>query len=408
MKLNGNIKDRFQVKLFSTERGTVTYTSWQVCGTNRLGNRIRENFKDQNAAKARKLALEAEYLATTDETQLKATTLSDKQLEIARKAFLTVNEDLVLQALEFWQKHGSPVASNVPFLDDAKVEFVAWCKKELAEGRMRQRTFDGKKNNLDILSDYLGNPHLDQITETTVKDFVAKRKAEGKSEPTIKKNVEGLSSLMQFAKERKWIKINVARENQVILPDVEKEIHILAMADVEAYLRKAESFENGKWLPFVVLALIAGIRPTEIYRMESVGGWKLVNMVDGEIVLPGSITKTGVKRIIRFNDAPEKQGAFNSCLRAWLEVCHGKPIFPGIAADYRKFRSTVVGITKHIHDVLRHTAISAFFRLVGEYGRTAEQFGNSEGIIKEHYQGKISSTETATFYSHRPTVNAGH
>ena len=195
--------------------------------------------------------------------------------------------------------------------------------------------------------------------------------------------------------------MNVARENQIILPDVEKEIAILSVADVEKYLVQAQAFEDGKWLPFVVFALIAGMRPMEIQRMESVGGWKLVNMADGEISLPASITKTGTKRIIRFNDATEKQGAFNSCLRAWLEICHGKPIYPGTDADYREFRATV-GISEHIHDVLRHTAISAFFRLVGEYGRTAEQFGNSESIIKDHYQGKISSVETAALSS-QPT-----
>jgi hypothetical protein len=55
------------------------------------------------------------------------------------------------------------------------------------------------------------------------------------------------------------------------------------------------------------------------------------------------------------------------------------------------------------HDVMRHTAISYFFRDTGSYGLTAEQFGNSEAIIKKHYQGRVSSEDTQKFYSIKPS-----
>ena len=55
-----------------------------------------------------------------------------------------------------------------------------------------------------------------------------------------------------------------------------------------------------------------------------------------------------------------------------------------------------------VPNVLRHTAISHYFRAAGSYGRTAEQFGNSEGIIKKHYQSRVSSKETKRFYALRP------
>ena len=51
---------------------------------------------------------------------------------------------------------------------------------------------------------------------------------------------------------------------------------------------------------------------------------------------------------------------------------------------------------------MRHTAISHYFRATGSYGRTAEQFGNSESIIKKHYQSRVSSKETKRFYALRP------
>ena len=52
---------------------------------------------------------------------------------------------------------------------------------------------------------------------------------------------------------------------------------------------------------------------------------------------------------------------------------------------------------------MRHTAVSHFFRATGSYGRTAEQFGNSETIIKNHYQGRVSSDEAERFYQLLPT-----
>lgn len=55
-----------------------------------------------------------------------------------------------------------------------------------------------------------------------------------------------------------------------------------------------------------------------------------------------------------------------------------------------------------VPDVLRHTAISHYFCATGSHGRTAEQFGNSEGIIKKHYQSRVSSKDTKRFYALRP------
>jgi hypothetical protein len=37
-----------------------------------------------------------------------------------------------------------------------------------------------------------------------------------------------------------------------------------------------------------------------------------------------------------------------------------------------------------------------------EYGKAAEQFGNSEAIIKKHYQSRVSSDDTKKFYALMP------
>jgi len=50
-------------------------------------------------------------------------------------------------------------------------------------------------------------------------------------------------------------------------------------------------------------------------------------------------------------------------------------------------RSQLAGITDWPHDVMRHTAISHYFRLTGSYGRSAEMFGNSEASSRRTTKG---------------------
>jgi hypothetical protein len=51
---------------------------------------------------------------------------------------------------------------------------------------------------------------------------------------------------------------------------------------------------------------------------------------------------------------------------------------------------------------MRHTAISHYFRKTGSSGQAAEQFGNSENIIRKHYQARVSTADTKAFYALRP------
>ena len=104
--------------------------------------------------------------------------------------------------------------------------------------------------------------------------------------------------------------------------------------------------------------------------------------------------------------------AIRHTLSAWLRACKGKPFFPSnwrrdfdaikAKAGYPKPTKENPEPKPWPEDVLRHTAISHYFRKVGSYGQTAEQFGNSEAIIKAHYQGRVTSEDTKRFYSLMP------
>jgi integrase len=130
------------------------------------------------------------------------------------------------------------------------------------------------------------------------------------------------------------------------------------------------------------------LRPFEASRLA----WEQVNLKDGEIRLDATQTKTKTGRTVKICPT----------LKAWLAAHKGKSFFP---ANWRKEFEAVKAaatITTWPVDVLRHTAISHYFRKTGSYGFTAEQFGNSEAIIKAHYQSRVSSEDTKAFYRIMP------
>jgi len=190
-----------------------------------------------------------------------------------------------------------------------------------------------------------------------------------------------------------------AVEIEGLTDDDDREPVVLAVKECAALLRAAEKFENGRLVPYVALCLFGGLRPFETARLT----WDQVNLADGEIRLKGTQTKTGKGRIV----------VICKTLKAWLSQYRksGDIYRPKYEYDLKKLRASIGYGSKSeeqpelkpwVPDVLRHTAISHYFRATGSYGRTAEQFGNSESIIKKHYQGRVTSEETKRFYALRP------
>ena len=78
-------KTRFKVIPFINPSGTRV---WRVSGCKMDGSRVRENYRDENKARCRQIDLEAEFLREPQETSIRATKLSDDQLQLAELAIL--------------------------------------------------------------------------------------------------------------------------------------------------------------------------------------------------------------------------------------------------------------------------------------------------------------------------------
>lgn len=99
----------------------------------------------------------------------------------------------------------------------------------------------------------------------------------------------------------------------------------------------------------------------------------MIDLACGEIELPAEITKTGRKRTI----------TIQPILRKWLVA------FPGEVLPEKNTDRDLKAIRKKLaltHDVCRHSWFTYFVASFDSFAKAAKEGGNSEQIVKEHYE----------------------
>ena len=391
-------KQRFKIQQFTNPRtGSV---SWRVAGSKRDGTRIRENFTREHDAKCRHIDLEAEYLTRQTETNLRATNLTDVQVKLAEMVFRRLKDDAdITRAVDYWLKHGrkDSVTIESPRLDEAVKQFMAWldgAKDSTGNGicTLREHSRKGLRVRVNIFGNGISNLRVDDIGPEVVEEFLGKLDVSPVTRDNYKRDISRFFSWC-MERPRKWTRTNPCG-TITIEKDEKKPPVVLTLQQAEDLLRAAE---NQSVAPYVAVCLFGGLRPFETSRLT----WDAINLEDKEIRLEANQTKTGRARVV----------SIGATLLSWLKAYKDTPLFPtgwrtkfdavkeaagfGTPTDDNK-------LVPWVPDIMRHTAASHYFRLTGSYGQTAEQFGNSEAIIKTHYQGRVSTSDTKKFYSLKP------
>jgi integrase len=369
---------RFKVIEFENKSGT---TSFRVDGYKRDGKRVRENFATLAAANCRQIELETEYLKGHAETGIQATKLTPEQLRLSEAAMIQLGDDWarLLDAVSHWKQHGKKQSAiESPELDAAVDEYLLW----LDASTFRDATKRHWKTRMNVFKNSVGRTRVADVTPEFIETFLAGRKTSAVGKDTDRRAV---SRFFSWCIENKWIATNPARKQTRTRKAETTPPAVLTVKQCKALLKASE---RQGLAPYVAVCLFGGIRPTETSRLT----WAQVNLKDREIRLEGNQAKMRRPRVVAICDT----------LAAWLKAHKNKPFYP---PNWRKKFDAVKAkakITEWPADVLRHTAASHYFRQSGSYGRTAEQFGNSESIIKAHYQGRVTSDETKKFYALRP------
>lgn len=389
----------FRIVEFTNRSGS---SSWRVTGHTRDGKRVRENFGDLVSAQARQIELSTAWLSKQTDTIARSTTLTDEQLRIAEACFLRLENNAdMLPAIEQFirngRKHGA--VNEQIRVDEAATRFKTWLDS-IPEAEMSDFTKKNLRNRINLFVNSIPNLKLTQITPDAINEFLAKRQV---SLQTRINDRLAVSRFFTWAKSQKLVASNPARTEEKIRRPARPEPAVLSVDDAEKLLRAAEDYKGGRLVPYLAVCLFGGLRPmSEALRLT----WDRVNFADGELTV-SSANKTKRGRTIKL-DSP---------LREWLEAYKDLPFK---ATDWKRSFDMIKAkagfgtptkenptLKPWVEDYARHTAISHYFRKTGSYGLTAERFGNSEGVIRAHYQGRVTSANTDRFYSIRPSKRAG-
>ena len=170
----------------------------------------------------------------------------------------------------------------------------------------------------------------------------------------------------------------------------DREPTILAIPQVLRLLRAATTERAGAMLPYVVLGLFCGIRPTELRRLS----WDDVDLAGGTVTISGKVAKMRGRRIVSIAD---NAAAF------LLE--HAAAHTPLVPANWRKDFAAVraaAGLADWTADILRHTAISYHLGKHKDDAAAAAWAGNSADVIHRHYKGLVKAADVEAFWSITP------
>lgn len=196
-------------------------------------------------------------------------------------------------------------------------------------------------------------------------------------------NIGRLRSLFSFCRRREWLLKNPCDGLEAVRLDTTPP-RVLTPAEVRTLFDACPK----QLLPYLTLAVFAGIRPDEILGLT----WADVRW-DLKAVMVNR-TKTRRRRIV-----PLEPVALE-----WLRTCDQSTALCPSKATVKRARKALRKALGGVwpQDVLRHTAASYLLSLHGDTGKVALRLGNSANILMRHYHNLVSAEATAEFWAVRP------
>jgi integrase len=197
-----------------------------------------------------------------------------------------------------------------------------------------------------------------------------------------------LNILFSFALRRGWILENPI--SHIERPDPEDgEIHILSLDQCSKLLTRAGSPQHEIMLPAVAIQLFAGLRRSEIQRLD----WSEIDVEGRSIIVSARKAKTRQRRVITIREN----------LSGWLHpyVRTAGPVAPTVGFRER-FDDLIEPFRPWPSNALRHSFGSYLFGLTKNENLVAAEMGNSPGIVFKHYRALVSNKAAKQFWELRP------
>lgn len=142
------------------------------------------------------------------------------------------------------------------------------------------------------------------------------------------------------------------------------------------------------FIPWLALALFAGIRPEEIDRMN----WDNVDLKRAMVTLDALGTKVRARRIVHLKPVAVD----------WLKLGGRLPLPRMTRIRCLRRLRELFGWKAWKKDCLRHTCASCWLASDPDAGRVAMELGNSVGVLHRHYKELISAEVAKEFWALSP------
>ncbi len=359
------------------------YPSGQVAyqiGVMVNGIRTRETFKTRDEADTR---AEQMRVARQNEGTAAFSLATDVRVEAAKGTeMLRPYSATITEACQYYVDHVLRYRT-APSIDEIVEKMIA----DAGKANRRPDTIAELRQRLGQFAVVYGDRQLTSITFEEVEQWIG----EANSPRSRINRRRKLGQLFNFAIRRKWAEENLAL--LVTPPDYDdQEPGILSVEQCAHLLEHATKFNL---LPYITLGLFAGLRASELERME----WSKVKLAGRIITVDATASKVRSRRNVEINDT----------LAACLKLCTKKsgPVVNLVSfLDRRKSLAMAAGITDWPHNALRHSFGSYHLAMHNDDLKTAFQMGNSPTMVHRHYKALVTKSEAERFWALRPVTAA--
>jgi len=369
------------------------------------GKRSRQTFAEEAAAVAFATQT-ASRIARGDREALKVTDADWRIYSLAREALAESGTAIDVACREF--ADARKILGQTPLSEAARF-FVRHNDEEIVQRSVPEIVEDmivAKKNagvGIRAINDYKSRLRrfaaafqcpISSITKDDIQGFLNGLKIAPRTKKNFKANI---ATLFEYARSNKHLQRDRKTEAEHL------DSIVSTGTDIEVFtpsaFSKLISNSDADLVPYLAIRAFAGIRDSEINRME----WRHVKWEEGHIEVPAAAAKkTRSKKSHRLRRLVPIQPN----LAQWLAPYRGRT--GKICAFYNSERmarglADKLGI-RWVHNGLRHGYGSYRVALQRDYPKVAYEMGNSVDVIKSSYDQVVTPREATAWFAIAPTA----
>lgn len=267
-------------------------TGWMVaCQVD--GKRIRETFPTKGEAESRAAQIRAQVQSEGNAAFSLDSSIRVEAVRAVEK--LSPHNSTITEAVDHYVEHVLKYRTS-PSVREIVEKLIA----DAIADRRRESTVIDLKSRLRTFAKGFGDRRVAGITREELKDWLHNPTLSARSRIN---NAVKLSQLWNYAIANGWAEQNIpASIPHPTAEDGEPEIFTVEQA--AGLLEHAEEYDL---LGYIVLGLFAGLRTTELMRLD----WSNVKLAERSIIIGAKVAKKHSRRVVKINDT----------LAAWLPTC---------------------------------------------------------------------------------------